>query len=231
MQRYTFLERKTYDVLPDGRARVYYDEQVGSESVTHKLPDSEEETTDTYPVYSYKAVEAESTSRADIIVALIRTSYSQNDELAIQRQQDDKPVEHSVYSAFVEWCKAFATHVLEGETLATVKGIKIAELGQYDASDTIRSFYVNGTPVWLSPNRRNNLRSYCETLGSGQDVPFMGALIPVETAIAMLARVEKYAGDTTIVTETHASAINALDNIAAVQAYDFTTGYPTNPRF
>ena len=230
-ERYTFTERKTYDALPDGRIRVYYDEQESTETVTTVDRETEEETTDTYPVWSYLAVTADSLTRSSIIVALIRAEYSADDELAIQRQQDDKPIEYATYNAFVEWCKAYAGRVLLGDTLETAKAIKIAELNQFDASAAVRTFYVRQTPVWLSPNRRNNFRSYCKSLDSGQTVPFKGMTIPADTALTMLARVERYAGDTTIVTEGHAAAINALATIEAVEAYDFTEGYPDKLEF
>lgn len=231
-KRYTFLERHTHEELPSGKHRIYYDEQESTETVTvvdHET--GEIISTDTYPVFTYRVADVEVFAYEDIIVALIRADYSADDELALQRKQDDKPIEYATYNAFVEWCKAYAGRVLSGDTLETAKAIKIAELNQRDASAAVRTFYVGQTPVWLSPNRRNNFRSYCESLGSGHTVPFMGMTIPADTALAMLAQVERYAGDTTIVTEGHAAAINALATIEAVEAYDFTEGYPDKLEF
>lgn len=230
--RYTSIQRKSsHEALPNGKIRIYYDEIESTETASHRDEESGEETEDTYPVYLYRVVDADALVASSIIVALIRADYSSDDELALQRQQDDKPIEYATYNAFVEWCKAYAGRVLSGDTLETAKAIKIAELNQWDASAAVRTFYVGQTPVWLSPNRRNNFRSYCESLGSGQTVPFMGMTIPADTALDMLAQVEHYAGDTTIVTEGHAVAINALATIEQVAAYDFTTGYPAKLSF
>ena len=110
--RYTFLERKTYDALPGGRVRVYYDEQEAEESVTTK-DEGGEEHTDTHSVYRYLAADAASFGRNDIIVALIRAKYSVDDELAIQRQRESKPEEFSVYNDYVEWCKTFADSIID----------------------------------------------------------------------------------------------------------------------
>ena len=226
--RYTFLEPKTYDTLPDGRVRVYFDEQQSTESVTHEDPEGGEPTTDTYPVYTYRAADADSFTRNAIIVALIRAEYTADDELAIQRQQDDKPVEYATYSAYVEWCKVYADRIINGYTLETAKALKKAAVGQYDASADVRTFYVGEAPAWLSMNKRNNLRSSCESFRDAgiETVSFMGRTLPVDTALALLSQIECYAGQTTVVTEMHKAAIEALETIEAVEAYDYTLGYP-----
>lgn len=233
MERYTFTERKIYDELPDGGIRVYYDEQESTETVTTRDQETQEETTTTYPIYSYKVADASTSERSAIIVALIRTRYSEDDELALQRQRDDKPSEYNEYSAFVEWCKAFSSRVPAGDTLETAKAVKIAELAEYDASENVNAFYVNDEPTWLSPNRRNNLKSACESLkASGvTEVSFMGMTLPVDDALAMLSQIETYAAMTTFVTEGHRAAIEAKRSISTVKAYDFTTGYPEKLHF
>lgn len=42
------------------------------------------------------------------VVAYIRKKYSQNDELSILRQKENKPEEFAEYNAFCEQCKAQA---------------------------------------------------------------------------------------------------------------------------
>ena len=64
-----------------------------------------------------------------------------------------------------------------------------------------------------------------------QTVPFLGQNLPVDTAIAMLDAVNIYAMQCSGVTEAHEAAINALDTIEAVDAYDYTTGYPEKLNF
>lgn len=232
-QRYTFTERKIYDALPDGKVRVYYDEVESTETVTTIDRETEEETTVTYPIYTYRAVDADSLTRSSIIVALIRADYSADDELAIQRQKDDKPSEYNHYNAFVEKCKAIADRTINGDTLATAKAMKIADLGIYDASEAVNAFYIGNQAMWLSPDRRSNLKNAVEALkASGvSTVAFMGQTIPVDDALAMLSAIESYAAMTTFVTDTHRAAIEALSTSAAVQEYDFTTGYPEKLNF
>ena len=221
------------DALPDGRILVYYDEQESSESVTTRDPETEEETTVTYPVYSYKAVQADSLTRNSIIVALIRAEYTADDELAIQRQKDDKPSEYNHYNAYVEKCKAIADHTLNGETIETAKAMKIADLGIYDASEAVNAFYIGNQAMWIGPARRVELKNKLLSLKEhGQStVPFAGQTLPVDDALSMLSAIEAYATMTSFVTDSHKVAINALETIEAVEAYDFTTGYPEKLSF
>lgn len=233
MKRYTFLERKVSDTLPDGRVRIYFDEVADTETVTRRDMDTDEETSETYPVYRYRAADAECLDRNTIIIALIRAEYSDNDELAIQRQKDDKPGEWNRYNAYVEKCKAIALRTLEGDTLSTAKALKIADLGLYDASDTVNEFTVGGEPMWLGPDRRSNLKNAVEALKAqgAETVVFAGQTLPVDTALSMLAAIEGYAALCSLVTEQHRAAIESLESAAAVEAYDFTTGYPQKLEF
>ena len=232
--RYTSIQRKpSHEALPNGKIRIYYDEIESTETASHRDEDSGEETEDTYPVYLYRVVDADALVASSIIVALIRAEYSADDELAIQRQRDDKPQEYNEYNAYAEWCKAYAACVVGGYTLDTAKGLKVAELGRYDASDAVNEFYINGNGTWLSPNRRNNLKSACESLKEkGEEVvPFMGMTIPVDTALEMLSQIESYAATCALVTENHAATIMTKRTIKTVESYDFTTGYPAKLSF
>ena len=47
----------------------------------------------------------------------------------------------------------------------------------------------------------------------------------------MLVAIEVYAGDALNVTESHKAAVNALDSVEAVEAYDITAGYPEKLSF
>lgn len=232
-QRFTSIERQTRIALPGGGFRIFYDEIESTETASRRDEESGEEIKETYPVYLYRVIDVKSLDRTEIIVALIRNNYTADDELAIQRQQDVKPVEYSTYSAYVEWCKAYADRIINGDTLETAKGIRIAQAGQYDASAEIRTFYVNGVAAWISPNKRNNLKSACESFKKDgvTSVPFMGLTIPIDTALEMISQIESYAGATTIITDNHIAAIAALTTVEDVLTYDFTTGYPQKLSF
>ena len=155
-----------------------------------------------------------------------------------------RPVENGVFSGipsieqllswgFVERGEPVPT---PEERLAQAKRQKIAELEAYDDSDAVNSFDIvmegKTMSAWIEPDKRSNYRGSledCELLGvTDIEVPIAGMLIPMTVADARvkLAQVQLYADRCTIVTEGHKYAINALDTVEEVEAYDFSTGYP-----
>ena len=135
---------------------------------------------------------------------------------------------------FVEWVEPKPT---PAELLERAKQQKISELMAYDNSDAVNEFTVvyDGKTFtsWIEPEKRSNYRGSldsAELLGETNiAVPLGGEIIPLTIADAKvkLAQVQLYADRCTIVTESHKAAINALQTVADVEAYDFTTGYPT----
>lgn len=113
-------------------------------------------------------------------------------------------------------------------TLEDAKMEKLQALSQFDSSTEVNSFTLGDKSLWVSPNERTN---YLLTLEAAKDanienIPFMGYTIPVDTAISVLKAVSIYAMQCVGVTDAHRDAINALDSIEAVDAYDFEQGYP-----
>lgn len=139
---------------------------------------------------------------------------------------------------FREWVEPAPT---PAELLERAKQAKIAELEAYDASDAVNGFIIRteGGDVikWLDPEKRNNAFRAIDSakkLGD-ESISFAIGDIPVTltvtTAEIYLARVEKYAVTCTNVTARHKAAINALETVEAVEAYDLTTGYPERLTF
>ena len=58
------------------------------------------------------------------------------------------------------------------------------------------------------------------------EVMFMGVSLPIDTAITIIDAANVYAYAVTTAMETHEANIKALGSIEAVEAYDFTAGYP-----
>ena len=48
----------------------------------------------------------------DLIVYFIRQKYSQDDEFALNRQKDRKPLEWQEFDAYCERCKAYTKEIL-----------------------------------------------------------------------------------------------------------------------
>ena len=122
------------------------------------------------------------------------------------------------------------------ELLARAKANKIAQLEAYNDSDSVNEFSISNNPMWLNFDERSRLQKAVdakEAMGktsmtkvwNGVDFTF-----PLSTWKAMLAALEDYAFDCQNVTDSHKAAINALESIEDVEAYQFT-GYPEKLSF
>ena len=133
---------------------------------------------------------------------------------------------------FEEWVEPTPT---PEELLARAKANKIAELEAYDDSE-VNSFSVNGKTMWLDHDLRQQLRISLDALSQAgrENVTkwFDGVeyTYPIDVWYYMLGQVEVYASDALNVTESHKAAINALESIEDVEAYEFS-GYPEKLSF
>ena len=133
---------------------------------------------------------------------------------------------------YEEWVEPTPT---PEELLARAKANKIAELEAYDASE-VNSFSVNGKDMWLDHDVRQQLRISLDALSQAgrENVTkwFDGVeyTYPIDVWYYMLGLVEVYASDALNVTESHKAAINALESIEDVEAYEFS-GYPEKLSF
>lgn len=123
------------------------------------------------------------------------------------------------------------------EKLATAKSEKIKQIENYDASSNVEQFTINGTPMWLNHEVRQQIKTSVEAyIATGAETVtkiFDGVeyTFPCEMWLQMLAALEVYAAEALNATERHKNNVNAMDNIQDVIDYDYTTGYPEKLRF
>ena len=118
------------------------------------------------------------------------------------------------------------------ELLTLAKQSKLEDIDDYDQSDAVNLFYLAGQPMWLDAQTRQTLRisieSYIET-GTDTVTKWFGGhqfTFPTNAWKSMLNALEVYAAESLNVTESHKSAVNAMDNIEDIENYDITSGYP-----
>lgn len=122
-------------------------------------------------------------------------------------------------------------------TLEDAKREKIEAITGYDTSDEVNGFYINGTLFWLSKADRVGLMNSTNILkAAGTQMTslwYNGIEIDVscDALISMLSQLEIYALECYCVTERHKVAVEALESIASVDAYDITAGYPVKLTF
>lgn len=118
------------------------------------------------------------------------------------------------------------------ELLEQARMERIAALDEYDSSDSVNSFTLNGNPMWLDYATRQQLRTSIEAYqaqGIEQVTKWFDGVqftFPTSVWLQMLNALEVYASEALNVTEEHRAAINALTSIEEIDEYDFTTGYP-----
>lgn len=118
------------------------------------------------------------------------------------------------------------------DPIEEARSIKIDEINAYDKSENVNLFYLAGQPMWLDAQTRQTLRISIESyqaMGIEQVTKWFGGhqfTFPIEVWLTMLNALEVYAADALNVTEAHKAAVGELDNIADIEAYDYTTGYP-----
>lgn len=113
----------------------------------------------------------------------------------------------------------------------------IRSIEDYDSSDNVNSFYLNGVKVWLSKDTRVGLMNSLnieKTAGKEISTLWFGNIkldINTEAAIQMLSALELYALECYNKTAEHKGAVETLTSLEAVENYDYTTGYPTKLNF
>lgn len=112
--------------------------------------------------------------------------------------------------------------------LELLKLHKKLQLKVRDSSTEVNRFTINGQTHWYTPDLRANLRNATDALEDGHrdSAKFKDIVLPVPLARAAIFALERYAADCQNKTDEHAAAIEALETAEAVEAYDFTTGYP-----
>ena len=136
-----------------------------------------------------------------------------------------------------EWGFEPYTPPVPERTLEIAKSEKIAQITAYDTSDAVNSFTLDGDTMWISRDDRvstMNSTTILKKVGQETTALWYGGekyTLPCDTLIQMLSALEVYALQCYDVTEEHKAAVKALTTIEAVDAYDYTTGYPEKLSF
>ena len=121
--------------------------------------------------------------------------------------------------------------------LDVIKEEAIEQITEYDQSEDVNSFTLQGKTMWLSKETRVGLVNSVtieKNAGKETTVLWFGGEryeLPVDTALQMLSALELYALECYNVTAAHKAAVNALESVEDVVAYDYTQGYPEKLNF
>ena len=121
--------------------------------------------------------------------------------------------------------------------LDVIKEEAIEQINEYDQSQDVNSFTLQGKTMWLPKETRVGLVNSVtieKNAGKETTVLWFGGEkyeLPVDTALQMLSALELYALECYNVTAAHKAAVNALESVEDVVAYDYTQGYPEKLNF
>lgn len=127
--------------------------------------------------------------------------------------------------------------VLDTTTLAGIKAQKIAEITAYDCSDAVNALAYKGVRTWLTAEVRNSYLTSiqaAELLGETSITFGIGGqavTLELQSAKIMLAKLQRYADASYLVTQQHIAEVSKLTTVAEVTAYGITAGYPTKLTF
>lgn len=125
-------------------------------------------------------------------------------------------------------------------TLEEIKARKVDEILAYDSSSAVNEFSIGGQPMWLPFETRTRLdrrfaveRMKAESQGKTESEVVttlwhegQSFEMPLATAMALLLALEDYATICYDNTQRHIAEVQKLESKEAVEAYDYTTGYP-----
>lgn len=126
----------------------------------------------------------------------------------------------------------FSKRILDKE-----KNKKIENIKDYDKSDSVNSFIINGKSAWLDkPTRVGLVNSLNMEKAAGREMSVLYLNgekidISVDDALQLLVVLELYAKECYVVTEQHIANVRKMNDIGRIHNYRFDVGYPEKPKF
>lgn len=165
--------------------------------------------------------------RNGVYVATFLLSETEDTRRIATARYASKPTEEQVQTDFAEW-KARHTALL----FNAAKQRKLQEITDYNTSDNVDAFLLNGEKHWLTRDERAMAKLSTEArqrLGHYTTEQCLGGkfyTIPCDTLLTMLARLEDYALSCFNFAIRQQAEVNALTTLEEVENYDVTKGYP-----
>ena len=114
---------------------------------------------------------------------------------------------------------------------------KVALIKDYDKSEGVNSFTLNGNNVWLDKATRVGLVNSLtieKAAGRTETELWLNGIsytLPIDMVLQMLVVLELYAKECYNMTEQHIANVRKLEDMNRVWNYNYTKGYPQRPQF
>lgn len=120
----------------------------------------------------------------------------------------------------------------EVESIESIKARVIQQIIDYDKSESVNSFLINGQKVWLDKATRvglMNSTTICKNLGKAHTSLWLKGqqfTIECDKMIHLLELLEDYALECYNVTEIHKAEVEYIYDADELEAYDVAKDYP-----
>ncbi|WP_297220243.1 DUF4376 domain-containing protein [uncultured Prevotella sp.] len=120
----------------------------------------------------------------------------------------------------------------EAALTAAAQKMVLEKITEWDTSEAVNSFVLDGMAVWIDKDTRMGLRQNIAdkvTLGEQHISMWLqgrAITLPCAEAERLMCGLENYAYECYCVTARHKAEVNALNTAEEVLAYDYMNGYP-----
>lgn len=177
------------------------------------------------------------------VEAVIRDRYTAEQEMALVNKfnsymnsvsTDGTGVdEYNDYLKYIFNAKMVVKRDLElEEALVIAKEKLFNKISEYDKSDEVNGFLLNGELFWLDRETRMSVSystSQEKALGNETTTIWLGGksmVLPCEIVLGLLSQLEVYAKKCYNKTAEHKAAVDKLKTLEDVESYDYKSGYP-----
>lgn len=214
----------------------YYNYDIKSQTIT--IPSTEEGQPDREEtIYSFVQIKMYGKPTLYKCIKAVLKKYKNKDGISMYEASSLGLEQGSEYEDVIHRIKVDFDLEEELSSLDYAKKQALKKINEYDVSDNVNSFFLNGTKVWLNKDTRVGLmNSLTIEKNSGKETStlWFGNIkldINTEAAIQMLSALELYALKCYNKTAEHKVNIENMTSVEDVVNYNFTEGYPDKLNF
>ena len=214
----------------------YYNYDIKSQTIT--IPSTEEGQPDREEtIYSFVQIKMYGKPTLYKCIKAVLKKYKNKDGISMYEASSLGLEQGSEYEDVIHHIKVDCDLEEELSSLDYAKKQALKKINEYDVSDNVNSFFLNGTKVWLNKDTRVGLmNSLTIEKNSGKETStlWFGNIkldINTEAAIQMLSALELYALKCYNKTAEHKVNIENMTSVEDVVNYNFTEGYPDKLNF
>lgn len=246
------MKRAFYDVKPQaleavGNGNYLYRWDVQEEEILSEIvQEQSDEPIEPVKRVQYSCCEATiigTPTYDNCVEAVIRDKYTAEQEMALVNKYNSYLNSVTIDSAGVDEYNDYLKYIFNAkmvvkrdleleEALVIAKEKLFNKISEYDKSDEVNGFLLNGELFWLDRETRMSVSystSQEKALGNETTTIWLGGksmVLPCEIVLGLLSQLEVYAKKCYNKTAEHKAAVDKLKTLEDVESYDYKSGYP-----